>query len=377
MNRIAPRHGFVLLSLALVGCGYAPASRITTDERRSNAETMRDAPPRPSARLDFDFGPAFSSIELDSSTTSSDLPLAMRDGAPAIAFCQSVSDAAARDALVTSAEPYRFASHRGPNAAAARALLSDVVAAAAIHRVAIERRVATYLPDDSGPLIDLRIVVVIGMPEGFQLSSFEDDLGRGVLLDAAALAAAADAKGVSRRDRIGDTLDRWLAPQLFVAAHDALAERRGDGLRTDDFARMQRALLVEGVADHLARPFSERFDEQGRRPPSIDAKARIAFDHFPEKFFRVLDPATPKDEHDALLFTFSNGPRDERWGALVGSFMIDAIDAFSPRGRMREVVAKGPHELMSAYAEVCSGHSAIPRLDIKTQALLSQPPRSR
>lgn len=358
--------GFVgiVLSVAFSGCS----------DSRVRGPRVADAA---RVRLEVDSGAAYGIL---GALRDPHAPLCagLRDSLPAIAYCTRREVATVEAAILADGPVADFEFHalRESSAlATAEATLRLAIEALAIRRAAIERAASRYLPASTPPT-RLRVRLCLGMPQGFTAQSIVDADSRGLLLDVGGMRASLAAVDDDRlRDELGKALERRIAPELFVTAYESLERTRGDTFPIADLDRFRRAMLVEGIADHIATPLEERFDDQARRRPAVDVAARAAIERFERNLERVLDPRTPDAERDALRFSFANDSpsADARWGIVVASAMIDAIERFAPHGRVRDLVAAGPTSLGRAYAEVCSGHAAIPRLRTETIAQLSNP----
>ncbi|MFH0946499.1 MAG: DUF5700 domain-containing putative Zn-dependent protease [Planctomycetota bacterium] len=282
-------------------------------------------------------------------------------------------EAALRASRGTAGEPsaltFRAAARAPAEALRSVRTLEEVLAA---RSDAIRSRVARLLPEstDSGP--PLPLLLTLGLKEGQPIGLVPWRGGRALLLDALALAGSTGGPGVPLDQRaLGRKLARRIAPELFHVRYEHSLERSGlTGPLTAGPERLLHALLNEGCAGFLALPEAERYDAQGRRTPVQDSRARGALRRFEQNLAELLDPETAPDRLESLIWSFSNGPRTERWGTYAGALMIDTIDRFARPGRMRAVLANGPLDLIAAYREICGRHSAIPPLDPRAQILL-------
>lgn len=275
-----------------------------------------------------------------------------------------------------SGAPFRFPA-AADEAARARAAsrLRVSIDAMARRRGAIEAGAFRYLPAAT-PAARLIVLPCFGMPEDFLAMPISCSGERGLVVDLDAVAARCGVPDPDPGfgDRFGEELARVVTPELFVAGYEAWERSRGVPIPQGDLDRFRRSLLVLGIADLLSRRDEERFDDRGRRRPWFDVEARAVLSRFEENLARALDSRTPPAERESLRLSFGNrdGTPDSNWGVAAGSAMLDAIDRFAPHGRIRRIVAEGPRELARAYAEVCSGHAAIPRLSTETITVLAR-----
>lgn len=354
----------IVLSIGFSGC---------TDSRVRGPRVADAA----RVRLEVDSGAAYGILGA-LRDPKAPLSAGLRETLPAIAYCASSEIATVETAIhaETPVAEFQFHALREAGALArAEATLRIAIEALAIRRAAIERAASRYLPASTPPT-RLRVRLCLGMPQGFVARSIVDGDSRGLLLDVGGLRTSLGAVNDDRlRDELGKAIERRIAPELFTTAYESLERTRGDAFPVADLDRFRRAMLVEGIADHIAKPLEDRFDDLARRRPAVDVAARAAIERFERNLERALDPRTPEAERDALRFSFANDApsADARWGVVVASAMIDAIERFAPHGRVRNLVAAGPASLGRAYAEVCSGHAAIPRLRTETIAQLSNP----
>lgn len=342
--------------------------------------TATAAPPALRCAIECDFGPAFEWLARArdpaamkaSWTATSGLARATR--AIAAMRSEGVEQVEARirgeleSDLVfpTLAEPTLLAR--------AERAIRAAVAATAIRREFIERRVSGLLPESS-PYCVLPVVFVVGMQSGFTAQPFDEGGRRALLVDVLGFAEVVGAEREDLRDALGEELGLAISPELFFAAYAALEAQRGATVPRGDLERLQRTLLVEGVADHLGRSSDERYDGSRRHAPLIDAVARDAFAALEKHLLVILDPDTSEADRRERVITFSNGPREARYGVLAGSFMVDAIVRFSGSRRVAQILETGPQDLAWAYAEVCSGHAAVPRLGTRVTSILASDAR--
>ena len=192
-----------------------------------------------------------------------------------------------------------------------------------------------------------------------------------MLLDALALSRLTSGPGIPPdRRALGRMLVRRIAPELFHVRYEQMLEESGrTGPPPSGVERLPHSLLNEGCAGFLALREEERFDAQGRRTPVQDALARHTMQQFEQNLAELVAPETTPQRLEELVWSFSNGPPDQRWGTYTGALMIDAIDRFSQPGRMRAVLASGPLDLIAAYREICGRHAAVPPLDPMVQVL--------
>lgn len=340
----------------------------------------RAAPTALRCGIECDFGPAFEWLARSGDPAALREPwsassgLARASRAIAAIRGESVAQVEARmRGEVESDLRFPLLADRALHARAERAIRA-AVEATAIRREFIERRVSGLLPDTS-PYCVLPVVFVVGMQSGFTAQPFDEDGRRALLVDLLGFADAVGAERKDLRDALGEELGLAISPELFFAAYAALEAQRGANVPRGDLERLQRTLLVEGVADHLGRSSDERYDGSRRHAPLVDATARDAFDLLERHLLVILDPNTSEAERRERVITFSNGPRQERYGVLAGSFMVDAIVRFSGSRRVALVLETGPQDLARAYAEVCSGHAAVPRLGTRVTSILASDAR--
>lgn len=342
-------------------------------------ESSESRPPTPSpiASIAFDVSAAFAILDVALAPEAPN-PRGLLETAPILADAVGLHTEEVLAALRGKEEggALRFEDLRDPaRNGKRRELLRGVIAALAVRRGAIEAAASRHLPSDT-PNTTLHVFACFGLAVGEVARPVVTPHGRGLVLDLDAVAARGGDSSAHApdRDRLGEELARILAPELFIAGYERLEAARCRDVPHGDLERFRRALLVLGIADHLSRKPEERFDDQGRRRPEFDVAARSALSRFERNLTRVLDPLLPEVEQDALRFSFAADDltTDAKWGVIAGSAMIDAIDRFAPHGRIRAIVDDGPKALARAYAEVCSGHAAIPRLSIETISLLSR-----
>ncbi len=257
-------------------------------------------------------------------------------------------------------------------------------AALASRRDVIGSRVARLLPDPSVARVPLDVIPVAGLPELLPALVAAEGERRLLLVDARAMVRrvlgplpAAPARGPATRrfgDALGEELERVVAPELFHLAFGELIAA-SDRWRTwpmhDPLARAWITMLDEGVGALLELPREQAIDERGLRPPQIDAAARRAFERFETNLARLQDENLAADARARLEWSMWNGtgplvdaPRteDDRWGTRVVLRMAEAVDKLGPPGRLRDVLAKGPFELIEAYVEICGRTASVPPL---------------
>ncbi len=293
---------------------------------------------------------------------------------PLIAFCadldlacveSELEQAARREAGAESALTFHEAARDLAGARARVRALEQVLAA---RQDAIRARVERLLPEEAHAGPELRVFLVIGLPAGRAAGLAPLGEGRVLLLDARQLfPEGRDGRGA--RDAAGERAERLIAPELFHVCFEgyAAAAPAWRALPPDGLPRLLFVLANEGAGDFLRMPPEERFDEQGRRPPLYDATARRALQRFEDLMQELLGPDASPERRDHLAFSFSNGPRRERWGTYAGALMTDAVLRFGRPGRMRAALAAGPGALVEAYREVCGRYAAVPPLS--TQAV--------
>ncbi|MBI4879834.1 MAG: hypothetical protein HY812_09280 [Planctomycetes bacterium] len=292
---------------------------------------------------------------------------------PQIAFCADLDvarveaelqRAARREARVETALTFHEAAG---DLARSRARVSALLQAFLARADAIRARVERLLPEAAcaGP----------GLPAGSAASLAPLGEERALLIDARQLfSEAQDSRSRAGRDGAGERVERLIAPELFHVRFEAYAAvaPAWRWLAPSGIPRLLFVLTNEGAADFLSLPPEERFDDQGRRTPLADAIARRALRRFEDLFLELLDPATSLERRAQLAFSFSNGPRRERWGTYAGALMVDAVVRFGRPGRMREALAQGPGALVLAYREVCGRHAAIPPLSAEVAGLVER-----
>jgi hypothetical protein len=179
---------------------------------------------------------------------------------------------------------------------------------------------------------------------------------------------------LAMRDALGERAARIVAHDLFLHAFgEFVAGDPGWQAWPEDAMHGAMAtFLAEGIAASLALPPDERFDARGRRSALADSAARRDMRDFESKLRAMLDPRTGAAEVEQLAWTFVNAPPERRWGwgTRVAAQMANAVDRFGRPGRMRDVVRRGPADLVVAYREISGRSAAMPPLSPDVPMLL-------
>lgn len=330
-------------------------------------ETSAGAPPADasSTRLRVDSGPARALLAARADTTWS---AALVRSVELLAYCADADRDDVEDELVRAlrgeAESdayFTFHLARAEPDAAARGI-DQIERVLRVRRDAIESRVRRLLPDEPPDGPTLAVVIVLGMPVETPIGiapAPEDDASRVMVVDARLVGGRSD-------DALGEELSRRLTPELFHLRFEA---EIGAGVATieDGLAGMFAVALNEGTGEWLGLAPELRYDDQGRRTPDADLRARRAMRRFEENLARLLDDETSAEDRASLEWTFFNGEDDERWGTHAAALMIDAIDRFDEPGRMRRVLSEGPAALVEAYAALGGRHATVPPISLDTR----------
>lgn len=219
-----------------------------------------------------------------------------------------------------------------------------------VRRDGLVARAERWLPESRRDAAVLDVVVVAGLePPRAEFVPDADGRAR-LLLDVLALI-----------DR--DPLDE-AAAELVVGAlvRAALTAESAPALQWSGGSGPQSVAaraFVEAVVDASSRPPNEGFDEQGRRLPEFDLRARTRLAEFADEL-EALGSPTQVQEHP-----ITHRERFEAFamhGAAIAvmSDALLAIERFAGPAALRAAIDAGPMELLARYAELSGRTATLP-----------------
>lgn len=219
-----------------------------------------------------------------------------------------------------------------------------------VRRDGLIARAERWLPEPRRDAAVLDVVVVAGLePPRAEFLSGTDGRAR-LLLDVLALVD---------REPLDEAAAEFVVAALVRAAliaesAPALPWSGGSG----PHAVAARA-FVEAVVDASSRPPNEGFDEQGRRLPEFDLRARMRIAEFADELEALGSPALVQEHpitHRERFEAFASQ------GAAIAvlSDVLLAIERFAGPAALRAAIEAGPTEVLARYTELSGRTATLP-----------------
>ncbi|MCC7170077.1 MAG: hypothetical protein IT459_06495 [Planctomycetes bacterium] len=219
-----------------------------------------------------------------------------------------------------------------------------------VRRDALVARAERWLPESCRAAAVLDVVVVVGFePPRAEFARGADGRAR-LLLDVSALVD---------REPLDEAAAEVVVGALVRAALTAESAAPLPWIGGPVPAAAAARAFVEAVVDAASRPPNEGFDEQGRRLPEFDLRARTRIAEFADEL-EALGSPTRVQEHP-----ITHRERFEAFavhGAAIAvlSDALLAIERFAGPGALRAAIEAGPTEVLARYAELSGRTATLP-----------------
>lgn len=219
-----------------------------------------------------------------------------------------------------------------------------------VRRDGLVARAERWLPERLRDAAAIDVVVVAGLEPPRAVFVRADDGRARLLLDVLTLVD---------RDPMDDAAVEAIVGALVRAAMTSESARELSWIGGSATREAAARAFVEAVVDAATRPPHEGFDDQGRRLPEFDLRARTRIAEFASELDGLgspshvqEDPITHRERFDA--FAMHGAAIDVLSDALL------AIERFAGPGALRAAIDAGPSEVLARYAELSGRTATLP-----------------
>lgn len=227
------------------------------------------------------------------------------------------------------------------------AAIEHVDALFLVRKDALVARAERWLPEPERSAAAVDVVVGAGL-EPPRAAFVRGDDGRAELM--------LDALLLARDERPEDLASDTIVAALVRAALTTDDARR---LPWNDPARASAIAFVDAVVDAASRPPHEGFDDQGRRSPEFDLRARTRIAEFASDLTGLGTPDVTQEDpitHRERFVAFAT----HGVAVPVMSDVLLAIERFAGPAALRASIEAGPSELFARYAELSGRAATLP-----------------